>query len=62
MLYDDATSDKQARRWRTWEDYMREWCARTDFRNSLSELLRGEDPEFVEYIQGLASGGEASSP
>ena len=62
VLYDDAMSDKQARRWRSWEDYMREWCARTDFRNSLSELLRGEDPEFVEYIQGLASGGEASSP
>ena len=62
VLYDDAMSDKQARRWRTWEDYMREWCARTDFRNSLSELLRGEDPEFVEYIQGLASGGEAASP
>ena len=20
---------KQSRRWRSWEDYMREWCART---------------------------------
>jgi hypothetical protein len=54
VLYDDAMSDKQARRWRSWEDYMREWCARPDFRNSLPQLLRGEDPEFVAYIEGLA--------
>jgi hypothetical protein len=58
VLYDDAMSDKQARRWRSWEDYMREWCARPDFRNSLPQLLRGEDPEFVAYIEGLARAPE----
>ncbi len=54
VLYEEAMSDKQARRWRSWEDYMGEWCARPDFCNSLPELLRGEDPEFVAYIQRLA--------
>lgn len=33
---------------------MREWCARNDFRNALPDMLRGEDPDFVSYIQGLA--------
>jgi hypothetical protein len=30
------------------------WCAKYDFRNGLSYLLRGEDPDFVSYIQSLA--------
>jgi hypothetical protein len=59
VLYDDAMSEKQARRWRSWEDYMGEWCARPDFRNALPELLRGEDPEFVAYIRSLAHTAEA---
>jgi hypothetical protein len=58
VLYEAKMSDKEARRWRSWEDYMREWCARPDFRNALPELLRGEDPEFVAYIRELASAAE----
>ena len=54
LLYDEPMSGKQSRRWRSWEDYMREWCARNDFRNALPGMLRGEDPDFVSYIQGLA--------
>jgi hypothetical protein len=54
LLYDDSMSDKQSRRWRSWEDYMVQWCARNDFRNALSDLLRGEDPDFVSYIENLA--------
>jgi hypothetical protein len=60
VLYDDTMTDKQARRWRSWEDYMREWCARPDFRNALPDLMRGEDPEFVAYIGRLASDSGAS--
>ena len=33
---------------------MREWCARSDFRNALPGMLRGGDPDFVSYIQSLA--------
>ncbi len=54
VLYDESMSAKQSRRWRSWEDYMREWCARNDFRNALADLLRGEDPDFVSYIEDLA--------
>jgi hypothetical protein len=47
--------DKKARRlWRSWEDYMREWVRREDFRGALPELLEGEDEEFTTYIQRLA--------
>lgn len=54
LLYEDGMSDRQLRRWRSWEDYMREWCQREDFRSALDEQLRGEDPDFVKYLQGLA--------
>ncbi len=42
------------RRWLSWEDYMREWCRREDFRALLPVLLEGEDAEFCAYIRALA--------
>jgi hypothetical protein len=42
-------------RWRCRSpSYMREWCRREDFRNALPLLLRGEDPEFQDYIRRVA--------
>jgi hypothetical protein len=55
LLYEDDMKEKQLRRWRSWEDYMGEWCNRADFRALLPALLRGEDPEFAGYIQNLAA-------
>jgi hypothetical protein len=55
LLYEDDMSEKQARRWRSWQDYMAEWCSRADFRTALPTLLRGEDPAFAAYIQNLAA-------
>ncbi len=55
LLYEDDMKEKQLRRWRSWEDYMGEWCNRADFRSSLPALLRGEDPEFADYINHLAA-------
>lgn len=52
--YDDKMSDKQQRRWHSWDDFMREWCRRDDFRVLLPRLLQGEDQDFVIYIQRLA--------
>ena len=46
---------RQARRWNSWEDYIREWCRRSDFRARLPDLLRGEDPDFVRYVEKLAA-------
>lgn len=54
LLYADRMPERQRRRWHSWDDYMREWCRREDFRSSLAELLRGEDEEFAGYIGRLA--------
>ncbi len=54
LLFETNMSPRQLRRWLSWEDYMREWCQREDFRDRLPILLRGEDPEFVAYIESLA--------
>lgn len=43
-----------ARRWNSWDDYMREWCRRESFHNALPLLLRGEDPQFQAYIRRIA--------
>jgi hypothetical protein len=54
LLYEERMSAKQARRWESWADYMREWCRREDFRALLPTLLHGEDAEFAEYICKVA--------
>ena len=47
-------SEDEARRWNSWDDFMREWCRRKDFHATLAQLLRGEDPEFRDYIRRIA--------
>jgi len=54
LVWEPDMSEKQLRRWHSWEDYMREWSRREDFRERLPHLLRGEDPDFAAYIQRLA--------
>jgi hypothetical protein len=53
VAYSPHMSPTVARRWNSWEDFMREWCRRESFRSVLPQLLKGEDPEFSAYIQGL---------
>jgi hypothetical protein len=55
VLYEPKMSSRHKRRWLSWEDYMREWCRREDFRALLPVLLEGEDPEFGAYIRALAA-------
>jgi hypothetical protein len=55
LLYDPNMNLRQQRRWRSWEDYMREWCKREDFCAALPNLLEGEDPDFSAYIRALAA-------
>lgn len=54
LLYEEGMGEKHRRRWHSWDDYMREWCGRADFRTRLPQLLRGEDPDFSAYILRLA--------
>jgi hypothetical protein len=54
LLVYEEKMDKQTRRmWQSWEDYMREWVRRADFRDALPTLLEGEDEEFTLYINRL---------
>jgi hypothetical protein len=60
LLYEDDMSAMQQRRWASWEDYMREWCARPEFRAAVPALIGGEDPDFVAYLQKLVREAEAA--
>jgi hypothetical protein len=60
LLYDDAMSPKQARRWNSWEDYIREWCHKPHFQVYLPQLLRGEDPSFVRYVEQIAASSDGT--
>jgi hypothetical protein len=55
LAYDDDMTEKQKRRWHSWDDYMREWCRRPDFRAMLPQLLEGEDADFVSCISRIAA-------
>jgi hypothetical protein len=50
LVYEEKMSKQTQRLWRTWEDYIRFWCKREDFRRELPELLKGEDPDFEAYM------------
>lgn len=55
LVYEDEMSRQAARLWQTWEDYMRAWCRRSDFREVLPKLLEGEDPDFARHITRVAA-------
>jgi hypothetical protein len=55
LAFDEEMTEKQRRRWQSWDDYMREWCRRPEFCAMLPQLLEGEDADFVNYIQRLAA-------
>jgi hypothetical protein len=56
LLVYEEKMDKQTRRmWQSWEDYMREWVRRSEFRDALPGLLQGEDHDFQEHMRKLAS-------
>lgn len=59
LAFEEDMSDRKLRRWLSWEDYMREWCGREDFRNALPQLLQGEDADFSRYISRLAEEEQA---
>jgi hypothetical protein len=54
LVYEEEMDRQTARLWQTWEDYMRYWCRRSDFRGLLPTLLEGEDPDFQRHIRAIA--------
>ena len=59
LVYEEEMDRQTRRLWQSWEDYMREWCRREDFRKALPALLEGEDDDFVRYITRLADAEQA---
>jgi hypothetical protein len=55
LVYEESMTRQAARLWQTWEDYMRSWCRRSDFRAQLPLLLEGEDAGFQAYIRRVAA-------
>jgi hypothetical protein len=62
LVYEEELSRQNQRLWASWEDYMREWCRRPDFRRALPSLLQGEDPDFCAHIRRIAEEEEARTP
>lgn len=54
ILYSARMSADTTRMWHSWEDDMREWCARPEFRDQLETLLEGEDDQFSRHIRAIA--------
>jgi hypothetical protein len=54
LVYEEQMDRQTCRLWLSWEDYMREWCRRKDFRDVLAELLQGEDEDFARHISQIA--------
>src|ERR1700738_5627699 len=54
LVYEERMNKQTRRLWSSWEDYMREWCRRADFRQALPELLEGEDADFRAHIERSA--------
>jgi len=54
LVHEEKMNRKQQRMWLSWEDFMREWCLREDFRLALPQLLHGEDPDFAAAIALIA--------
>jgi hypothetical protein len=62
LVYEEDMDKQHRRLWQSWEDYMRDWCRRRDFREALPELLEGEDPDFARHIFHLAGLEAEKSP
>jgi hypothetical protein len=54
LVYEEHMDRQSQRMWQSWEDYMRDWCQRQDFREMLPELLKGEDEDFCAHIRKIA--------
>lgn len=54
-LYEREMGRQARRRWLSWEDDMRDWCRRPDFRQALPDLLEGEDDDFRAHILEISA-------
>ncbi|MFM8617847.1 MAG: hypothetical protein ACKOE8_03860 [Opitutaceae bacterium] len=62
LVYEERMGKQARRLWQSWEDYMREWVRRSEFRDALPGLLQGEDPDFTAYITRLVEAERRRQP
>ena len=62
LVYEENMKRQTQRMWMSWEDYMRYWCRRQDFRKLLPGLIEGEDPDFGAHISRIAEEEAAHAP
>lgn len=62
LVYEEKMDKQTARLWGSWADYIGYWCRRPDFRAILPEMLEGEDPDFVAYMNSVAAKVSSPSP
>ncbi|MGE0252140.1 MAG: hypothetical protein AB7O99_05290, partial [Dongiaceae bacterium] len=62
LVHEDNMNKQTQRLWQSWDDYIRFWLRREDFRHNLPNLLSGEDPDFVAYMQKVANSFEGRQP
>ncbi|MCC7305865.1 MAG: hypothetical protein IT558_06355 [Alphaproteobacteria bacterium] len=53
LLYGEKETE-YLRMWNSWEDYIKLWTNRPNFREALPELMLGEDIDFVSYMSRLS--------
>lgn len=49
LLYGE-TDPAYRRMWNSWIDYIEIWSIRPNFRAALPRLMRGEDPDFIDFM------------
>lgn len=62
LVYEEDMNKQTRRLWLSWEDYMREWCRREDFRAVLEKLLEGEDEDFQKHIRAIVQQEKPALP
>jgi hypothetical protein len=55
LVYEEDMNEQNRRLWASWEDYIRFWCRREDFRAALPKLIEGEDPDFSAYVRRICN-------
>jgi hypothetical protein len=55
LLYEGKSGATRARRWQGWEDYIKEWCSRPDFRAHLSDTLKNDDTRLAQLIHSIVA-------